>query len=583
MLIRQPRFSCPSCRTLCAGALLFFATAAFVLWQNLQLTVLWDLSYILENATRLALGQRPYRDFPFPYAPLTFVAQTAIIKLFGRHVLLHFVYAACSAGAATVLTWRILLRLLLPSGLPARGLALALAAPLVVVGTGSIFPHPFYDPDCTLAILLALWWLLRLEAQGFPSGKTVACGALLVLPLFVKQNTGLLFLAATVLLLLIPGIGNRRASTRLLAGMALGLALAGALLQTLVGVRNYYYWTVQFAASRRLPGLNALLDVYRDPALVLPYVAFLGGALLLRWAARRPSGSRLTQLARWAAVCLLLEPFLATVWSLWGEDAAADRAEVLLHVWPVVLVAAVLAALWRLTRARSVATWLPLVVLVSAQGAFLSQQLWGSTYALWPMLVISLAVVTLALNEACAPPPSVTAEWRGAASRRALTSFVVLAALSLMVSGAAYSLSHERLSYADLAGAPATPHLTPLRGLALRGAYLGQFEQMTTWVEAHVAREDAILEIPGEDLFYFATGRTPQFPVILMDHTVNPYSADELAALARQRDVRWVIVKRRLQLQEEPIEFRARLLDLLAHDFRLAATLDNYEIYQRKY
>jgi len=68
------------------AAALILASAGFVLWQNFHLTVLWDLSYILENATRISLGQRPYRDFPFPYAPLTFFAQAAIIRLFGRVV-----------------------------------------------------------------------------------------------------------------------------------------------------------------------------------------------------------------------------------------------------------------------------------------------------------------------------------------------------------------------------------------------------------------------------------------------------------------------------------------------------------------
>ena len=82
---------------LLTGAFLFVATAAFVLWQNTHLTVLWDLSYILENATRISLGQVPYRDFPFPYAPATFLVQAAIIKLFGRVVLHHYLYAAGAA------------------------------------------------------------------------------------------------------------------------------------------------------------------------------------------------------------------------------------------------------------------------------------------------------------------------------------------------------------------------------------------------------------------------------------------------------------------------------------------------------
>ena len=67
-----------------AALLLFLATAAVVVWQNSRLGVLWDLSYILENSYRVSLGDVPYRDFPLPYAPLTFLTQAALIKLTGR-------------------------------------------------------------------------------------------------------------------------------------------------------------------------------------------------------------------------------------------------------------------------------------------------------------------------------------------------------------------------------------------------------------------------------------------------------------------------------------------------------------------
>jgi len=74
--------------------------------------VLWDLSYVLENSYRVSLGDVPYRDFPFPYPPLTFLIQAAIIKLTGRVFWHHIVYSAVMGGLATVLTWRILLNLL---------------------------------------------------------------------------------------------------------------------------------------------------------------------------------------------------------------------------------------------------------------------------------------------------------------------------------------------------------------------------------------------------------------------------------------------------------------------------------------
>ena len=51
-------------RDFIAAAGLFLATAGVILWQNAHVAVLFDLSYILNTATRIALGQMPYRDFP---------------------------------------------------------------------------------------------------------------------------------------------------------------------------------------------------------------------------------------------------------------------------------------------------------------------------------------------------------------------------------------------------------------------------------------------------------------------------------------------------------------------------------------
>jgi hypothetical protein len=66
------------------SATLFLATAAFTLYQNTRVAVLWDISFLLDTAWRWTLGQLPYRDLPFPYAPLTFLLHTALIRLFGR-------------------------------------------------------------------------------------------------------------------------------------------------------------------------------------------------------------------------------------------------------------------------------------------------------------------------------------------------------------------------------------------------------------------------------------------------------------------------------------------------------------------
>jgi len=163
-----------------------------------------------------------------------------------------------------------------------------------------------------------------------------------------------------------------------------------------------------------------------------------------------------------------------------------------------------------------------------------------------------------------------------------LSAFTLPLCASLLIAGGYYALSHERLEYVDLAGEEMEHSKLPaLRGLAMRGSWLPDFEELVAYTDREIPHDDAILLIPGEDLFYFTTGRTPHFPVIMMDNTVNPYSAAQLAALAKQRDVRWVVVKRQLQLQEQPIPFRNQLLDMLSSDFEPTESLNNYDIYRR--
>ena len=82
----------------------------------------------------------------------------------------------------------------------------------------------------------------------------------------------------------------------------------------------------------------------------------------------------------------------------------------------------------------------------------------------------------------------------------------------------------------------------------------GDFNQLVAWLDRNVPREDAILFLPGEDPLYFTTGRRPRFPVLMFDRTINPYDAATIARLADERRVRWVIIKRQLQINGTPME-----------------------------
>ncbi len=556
----------------CAAALfLFFGTAAVVIWQNSRLAVLWDLSYILENSFRISLGQLPYRDFPFPYAPGTFLVQALLIKLTGRAFFHHVIYCATIGGAGTVLTWRILLHVLRGAVPRFRFLAFALAAPLMLLGIYCIYPHPFYDPDCTFVLLCGVFLFLQLESEGFPSRRAFLTGIVLIVPLFVKQNTGLAFLAAcasaAILLVARDAWRGRRASGQawLLVGMAAGLGAAVLILQFTVGLKNYWHWTIQFAAARRLPGISVMFESYRDPWLLLWFATFAVGAALL-WRSR--SGNRMLSAF---AVSLLAAPFAWTVIYLFVDDDPAERAERLLALWPVILVIALVFAVWDLRKGLSVARLLPFLLIAAVQGAFLSQQIWGSTYAIWPLLMILLAGVFAELFRL-----------GGERAVRPIELLAGVAAACMFVSGGFYVVSHERLSYADLStGEIARSNLPALAGLSTRGPWIPQFEELVRFANTEIPKNQGILMIPGEDLFYYTTGRRPQFPVLLFDRTINPYSPEEILEIARRRNICWLILKKKTQRNDEPVEDKAQLLDLLRRDFTSVQSLANYEIYRR--
>ncbi len=567
-------------RDFIAAALLFLGTAAFVCRQNSRVAVLWDLGYLLDTSWRIALGQMPYRDFPLVHPPLTFVLQAVLMRLAGRHYLVPIAYAAIAGGFGTVLTWRIVLRVVrgatvfTSAGWP---IALVLTAPLTVLGVYSVYPHPIYDCDCALAILVALWLLISLATTGKNAVSSrmlpVAAGAATVPPVFFKQNMGLPFLAAAgagVFLLLILEFVKARSIRRalrsqsalVLAGMAFALSLALAAIAGTAGIGNYLHWTVQFAAQRRLPGLSLMLSVYREPSLMWTLPA-LGAGLAL-------CCTRLMQRrwARVAALCLMAAPPAGTLLFLLIHNDAEERADNLLALWPLLLLAGFVVAAFELRRGVTLGRLMPFFVLAAIHGTFLSQQLWGSTYAVWPLLIVLVAQTLAALPARARPVVITTAAMLGGV---------------FIICGGLYAVSLERLSYFQIPDAPLEHSSVPaLRGMADRGPYLPNFDELVDFTQREIPRADALLVLPGEDPFYYATGRIPQFPVTLFDPTTDPYSAPELLAEARRRDVQWVIAKRVEQINGDPMPEKVQSMELIAAEYALYRRLGGYDIYRKR-
>src|SRR5215813_3180519 len=554
-----------------SGLFLFLAGALVVVWQNSRLAVLWDLSYILENAYRISIGQIPYRDFPLAHSPLTFVIQAAIIRFTGRVYWHTTVYCAVMNGFSAILSWRVLLHVLRDRIDHPRLHAFIMSLPLIPLGVYSVFPHPFYDPDCTLVILVALLLLHRVDFQASAWWRPVLAGTASAFPVVVKQNIGLAFLGSLVpgLLVLVMIEAWRNRSTRryifaLLAVFAT-ISLISVMIQLTTGLNNYWHWTIQYAAARRTPARSEMLEIYWDRILLLWIGIFVLGLLVGRLGSKQ-SG--------WLAAlsCLLmLAPFAwPTVYLLLDHDAS-ERAERLLMLWPLLLIISFILAIVTARQRKDFSVILPFVLITTVNGAFMSQQLWGSTYAIWPLFIILAAEVLVSLSVLLKDRTWV------------LLPMVTTIALSLLISGAFYVRSHERLDYANLdEGALTRSTLPALAGLATRGDWLPNLEELVHYTDREIPRDDNLLIITNEDLFYYTTGRRPLFPVLVFDHTVNPYRAEEIVKLARDRNIRWLIVKQDLQNEDEDLEKqRDQLTAALEEDFEQVESLKNYDVYKR--
>ncbi len=563
------------------------ATAAVVVWQNLHLAVLWDLSYTLNNSYRIALGDVPYRDFPFVHPPITFLIQAALIKLAGRVYWHHVAYCAIAAAVATILTWRIMRRLLDQTA-HARALALLLTLPLAPLGIYCIFPHPFYDPDCTLAILISLLLLLHLDQRPQSIILPILAGIALVVPLFIKQNTGLPFLlSATTLLLALAVwqmIKRERARNYLItiaASLAM-LAFSTFLIHRFAGLGNYWHWTIQFAAERRTPARSEMLEIY-TAKMNLVWLGLIAAGALVIWLNR--NRNRLLWLL---AAVLFAVPFVWPAIYLLRDSDASERADRLLNVWPVLLIVSFISAAITIRRRRGIARVLPFMIIAAIQGCFMSQQLWGSTYGIWPLFVILFAMTIVALPNLSRLHPALARHMDRRTTQPSFLSWVIvpftaLTVLSLFIAGAFYVRSHERLSYANLDdGELHRASLPRLKGLATRGDWIPSFEELVHYANGTIPPDAGILVLPGEDAFFYATGRRPQFPVLLFDHTVNPYSPEQIRAICRERNINWVIVKQDLQDEEDAVDQeKDQITAALEEDFEQVESLTNYDIYRR--
>ncbi len=542
---------------LVVARLLFLGTAAFVLWRNSQVAVLVDISWIVNNATRIALGDIPYRDFPLAQTPGEFVVQALLIKLFGAQYEVQIFYASLCGGAATLLAYLIARRVLSGAVPSSDWLAAILALPLIPLGIYAILPNPFYDSDACLAVLggIALLFAARDKPTAF---RFAIAGAVATVPLAFKQNIGGPFLVAVIAVLALEAWAEpaRRRELRWFSlGVAAAIVVGIVLLQLFVGIDAYLRGTVGFAMSGRGIDLERIHE-FADPGVLLTTALVVALAV---------GGPRLAERTRAilavSAILLLVVSLVPTV--LGGPQL----------LFPPFLMAAAALCLVRATRdGPTLEGLLPLVLLGTTLGTLESQGLNGSTYGIVPLLALAIACVVRDLAHVV-PRPRRLAPYAG-----------VIVAFVLTWSGTTFTTENIRLRFID-ANAPgpvARSTFPALAGLSARGRYVPDLDAILFWVRDHVPPGESLVFLPGEDPAYYALGRRPALPTVFFyfGDVATPYTPEQIVSIADDVGLRWVVVKDKLQETLAPPR-ASEVVSGLTRRATLVATVGSYRVFRR--
>ncbi|MFQ3638885.1 MAG: hypothetical protein SNJ62_02585 [Chloracidobacterium sp.] len=542
-------------------------------WQTTRIGALGDYAYIMDTAWRIAQGEVMYRDFVLPHSPLTFHVQATLIKLFGFSYQVTAWYCTVVNVLYVLLTYR-LLRVLVSAWL-----AVGLCLPLVWLAPHSIYPHPFYDPDAALLILLNLNLLHWVVMRPVSPAVAMLCGATTVLPALAKQNVGYPYLGLVLVGVAwwgwwqkrwneaagVEPVGNPGGVRWFGVGVVGGIVGAVTWLGMTCGLENYWFW-VFVSASGRL-NLVTIQETYGDWSVwSVGAVLILGWWLWLRYQKR--TGPSWVMTVSWA---LLLGPFVVVLaLSFLVGHLFVWFDYPLLSLWVPVMMLTLVAGLWQLPsvarRATSmVGESLPWIGLTVVFFSFLSQGHARSSYGIWAFFVVMVAYALRPL----------VGERRQALVGWGMASLLMLSALP-------YIQRNVRMRYVGLVEGPRqTVSVGPLRGFTAFSPQLSNFGELLGFVANYIPEDEPVVCVPHEDPFYVVTGRRDPLPITVFDRTASPFSPEEVLKEVERRRVTWVIVKRRLQMDWILAREIKGLRELFMGRYQVAAQFDGYVVLHR--
>lgn len=522
--------------------LLGIMSAGITWYQSLQMTHLVDYAYQVEIAYRMFLGQMPYRDFILVLTPGLYMIMAGVMTLLGGYT--HYgvlLQSMLTQALVVIISFLVFYRLLKHTFL-----AFLFSIPLLFAGH-AIYPFPVYDVLAVLGMMLFFLLLLENNIHRLAIGAFFL-GLFVTLPLYVKQNIGLVFLSlGFVVSFFLIGIHQKHIQFKqiliFLIGVcfSIGIFILWLLMQH--SLLDFFFQVFTFPNKARDPAatLMILLKDYKSVWVflsdyIISFILFMVGSiigyLLLQKKYQKTSP---TIIHIYEVIILSMSALVLTyIVYFFIQYDAIDGKLALTFFWGVTfavcLCVGVIVSFVNIWKKHALPNriYIPIMVILICHAGFLSQSVAGSHYGMWPLLLL-LMVWTVSIVYSFVPRRIVIG-----------ISFIWIASITMYLCW--YSITNQFVGYVDMAGAVYRSQIFRMQGLSAPGPWIPAFETLLTEVE-NIPQEDTIAFLPGDDVFFAATGRIPTLRCSQWNVGTCDIFGFDLAQEIRNKDIHWIIVK----------------------------------------
>lgn len=526
--------------------------SSFIIFNNIfKGTPLIDFTYNLENTYRVYKGMIPYKDTFLVLTPGSYYLQAMFFKLFNASNLGLVVLLLIDNALRLVLLYGILTKI------TKRIFLVGILIAMTSLSDAAMYPFTNYNYFCVTAMMLYIWFEVRI-IDKYPNRTSVfVAGILLTLPFMFKQNYGLFFGIGVHLVWLFRGISEKKWKNYimlLIGTIASALLFLVFLFVNKISLMEFLYPTMLFSAEKKRIG----------SLLITSFVMMVGGMNVII-AMFTPLMSFLLNLStiKTKTKEILIIVSMVIAWVIIPNITSYFNLEnnlkyllffTCLFIWlnEYFLKKKIFAEKSALLIAYlfiSLGYWMQLAV--------------GSYY------IIAILIVVIADIYECRIYKQVI--------------------YTVMVAMVMYSaLKCNDINYAWINNEGKTYSVTDthsrLYGLSVKGKWLPEFEKLISYINNNVG-DDSFFEYPCEDPVYWATNKKPQLSYFQLLNETSPYSKDETINNIVENNITYVIVKREFQSDDYFVQEKTIKEDInkfILNGYEVEKELGIYTILKRK-